>query len=177
MLLSMGNKMDTYDLSHYIKLFGLFFILLFTSVSNAQDRQLVWADEIYDIMEHPTNEVTTIYGTIHSETYNSFTGIGPAGGTTEIADAETAFHVYAIEWNEDQIDFYVDDQLYFSFRNDQKGSSTWPFNRPFYIILNLAAIDRLVHHSIILEIDIASYRLEASPKKTTIKGKINEREG
>jgi beta-glucanase (GH16 family) len=105
------------------------------------------ADNIYgwwpnsgeiDIMEHPTNQVTTIYGTIHSEAYNLFGGSTPPGRTIEISDAETEFHLYVVEWTENQIDFYVDDQPYFSFSNDQGGSATWPFDKPFYIILNVA---------------------------------------
>ena len=91
-----------------------------------------------DIMEQPSNEVSNIYGTIHSETHNNFTGTGAVGGVTVVPDAQTDFHVYAIEWTADRIDFYVDSQNYFSFSNDYGGSATWPFDKPFYIILNLA---------------------------------------
>ena len=92
-----------------------------------------------DIMEHPTNEITTIYGTVHTEYYNLFNGPQPPqGGTVEIGDAEDAFHLYAVEWNPERIDFYVDDQKYYTFLNDPGTSATWPFDQPFYIILNLA---------------------------------------
>ncbi len=92
-----------------------------------------------DIMEHPTNEMSKIYGTIHTGVYNLFTGPSPPqGGVVDIPDAESAFHVYAVEWSENQIDFFVDDQKYFTYVNDLGGSGTWPFDEPFYIILNLA---------------------------------------
>src|SRR3989339_182554 len=91
-----------------------------------------------DIMEHPSNEVTSIYGTVHTQAYNSFTGSGPRGDLIHIPDAETQFHIYAVEWTSEQIDFYVDNQKYFTFNNDHGASDTWPFNQPFYIILNLA---------------------------------------
>ena len=91
-----------------------------------------------DIMEQPSNEVSNIYGTIHSETYNSITGTGSVGGVTVVPDAQSEFHVYAVEWNANRIDFYVDAQNYFSFINNSGGSATWPFDEPFYIILNLA---------------------------------------
>ncbi|MCP4414586.1 MAG: glycoside hydrolase family 16 protein, partial [Gammaproteobacteria bacterium] len=71
-------------------------------------------------------------------TYNNFSGVGNEGDVTVIADAETEFHIYAVEWNEDQIDFYVDNNLYYTFNNSHNGSATWPFDKPFYIILNLA---------------------------------------
>jgi beta-glucanase (GH16 family) len=105
-----------------------------------EDEQYGWwpASGEIDIMEHPTNEVTTIYGTIHSEAYNSFTGSGPRGGTTDIADAETDFHLYAIEWTPEKIDFFVDNQNYYTFNNEHTGYQTWPFDHPFYIILNMA---------------------------------------
>ncbi len=92
-----------------------------------------------DIMEHPSNEITNIYGTIHTDKYNLFSGSAlPQGGVISIPDAESAFHLYAIEWSPEKVDFYVDNQKYYSFVNDLGGSYTWPFNEPFYIILNLA---------------------------------------
>ena len=105
-----------------------------------EDERYGWwpASGEIDIMEHPTNEITKIYGTIHSETYNSFTGSGPRGGTIDIADAESAFHLYAIEWTPEKIDFFVDDQVYYTFNNEHNGYRTWPFDQPFHIILNMA---------------------------------------
>ncbi len=92
-----------------------------------------------DIMEHPTNEVTKIYGTVHTETYNLFAGpLPPGGSSVDVPDAESAFHLYAVEWTPEKIDFFVDDKMYYSFANDHGSSATWPFNQPFYIILNLA---------------------------------------
>jgi hypothetical protein len=92
-----------------------------------------------DIMEHPSNEVTKIYGTVHTEKYNLFSGpLPPQGGVTDIPDAESAFHLYAVEWTPEKIDFFVDDKKYYSFENDGGGSDSWPFDQPFYIILNLA---------------------------------------
>jgi len=90
-----------------------------------------------DIMEHPTNQVDKIYGTVHSGAYCSYTGSVPQGTNIQIPDAETAFHMYAIEWTPDKIDFYVDDQKYFTFKNEYNGFQVWPFDQPFYIILGI----------------------------------------
>jgi beta-glucanase (GH16 family) len=90
-----------------------------------------------DILEHPSNQISKIYGTVHTGRYNAFTGSSPRGGVIDIADAESAFHVYAIEWAEDVIDFYVDDKNYFSFSNEQQGTAEWPFDQPFNIILSM----------------------------------------
>jgi beta-glucanase (GH16 family) len=109
---------------------------------------LLPADNIYgwwpnsgeiDIMEQPTNQPATIYGTIHTEVYNYFGAANPPqGDTIHIPDAQTSYHLYAIEWTPDKIDFFVDDQKYFTFFNDQASPATWPFEKSFYIILNVA---------------------------------------
>ena len=55
------------------------------------------------------------------------------------AGAEDDFHVYAVEWTPDALVFFVDGAQHFVFRNDGTGNDdTWPFNKNFYIILNLA---------------------------------------
>lgn len=57
-------------------------------------------------------------------------------------NAESEFHTYALEWDADGMKFYVDgvhDSSTLTFKNDGKGDqSTWPFDKPFYITLNLA---------------------------------------
>ena len=55
----------------------------------------------------------------------------------------TEFHKYAVAWKEDSISFYVDDAMYFSCTKDQwstqsSSAETAPFDKDFYIILNLA---------------------------------------
>ena len=55
------------------------------------------------------------------------------------AGAEDGFHTYALEWTPDALYFYVDGNKHFTFNNDKTGNDdTWPFNKNFYIILNLA---------------------------------------
>jgi beta-glucanase (GH16 family) len=48
------------------------------------------------------------------------------------------FHVYASEWYPDRIDLFVDEQKYFTFRNEGTGSRTWPFDQRLYLLINLA---------------------------------------
>ena len=55
------------------------------------------------------------------------------------AGAEDGYHVYAVEWTPDALVFYVDGKRHFTFSNDKAGNDdTWPFNKNFYLILNLA---------------------------------------
>jgi beta-glucanase (GH16 family) len=49
-------------------------------------------------------------------------------------------HLYAVEWDETEIRFYVNDILYHTLRQWSSTGYSYPapFNQPFYIIMNLA---------------------------------------
>lgn len=90
-----------------------------------------------DIMENVGFDPDTIHGNIHSQAYNHTIGTNK-GNRIKVSAPYKEFHVYAVEWFEDHMDFYVDDQKYFSFKNENKTSAEWPFDKPHYLILNVA---------------------------------------
>lgn len=91
-----------------------------------------------DIMEYVGYQPNVVHSTVHTEAYNHMIGT-QKGASKTIQNAETEFHVYAIEWTEDKIVGYVDGEAYFTFKNDGKNDiNTWPFDKPFYLKLNLA---------------------------------------
>lgn len=90
-----------------------------------------------DIMEHVGYEPDSIYTTVHTEAFNHSIGT-EVGKATYVPDCEEAFYVYAIEWSEDKIDFFIDDELVFTFNNTEGGSAEWPFDKRFHLILNVA---------------------------------------
>ena len=55
-------------------------------------------------------------------------------------DATTDFHDYALEWDEAELRWYVDDILYATRNSWSTNSAPFPapFDRPFYILLNVA---------------------------------------
>lgn len=90
-----------------------------------------------DIMEYVGFEPDTIYANIHTEAFNHVDGTAK-GSSIHVEAPDEAFHTYAIEWTPDQIDFFVDEQNYFTFENTGAGVAEWPFDQPFYLILNAA---------------------------------------
>ncbi len=90
-----------------------------------------------DIMEYVGFDPGIVHGSIHTEDYNHIIGTQKTA-TCTIPDAETAFHLYALEWTSEKIDIYVDDNKYFTFPNEHKDYKTWPFDQMFHLILNIA---------------------------------------
>ena len=90
-----------------------------------------------DIMENVGFDPDTIHANIHTQDYNHVKGTNK-GSKTTVAKPHEDFHVYAVEWFADRMDFYVDGKKYFTFANEKKGEATWPFDRSHYLILNAA---------------------------------------
>lgn len=89
-----------------------------------------------DIMEHVGYEPDSVYGTVHTAKFNHT--IHTQVGKGVKINPYDAYHVYAIEWYKDRIDFFVDDQKYLTFKNTGKGAPEWPFDQNFHLILNMA---------------------------------------
>jgi beta-glucanase (GH16 family) len=56
----------------------------------------------------------------------------------KIVDPAEKFHLYSMNWSEKQIDFFVDRKKYQTYKNDGSGEAAWPFDKPQYLLLNLA---------------------------------------
>lgn len=92
-----------------------------------------------DIMENIGREPSTVHGTIHGPGYSGAKGISSSfelvGGKRFCDD----FHVFAIEWEPDVIRWYSDDHLYKTVTpSDLPPGTHWVYDRPFYLLLNLA---------------------------------------
>lgn len=88
-----------------------------------------------DIMEARGSLPSTTFGTIHGPGY--FGGGGISSGTTLDTPLTAGYHVYAVNWKPNSIEWYVDDILYHSVTNEQVPGD-WVFNKRFFLILNLA---------------------------------------
>ena len=90
-----------------------------------------------DIMEHVGFDPGRIHANIHTKAYNHVQGTNK-GNNIVIARADEDFHTYSADWSADKIDFFVDGQRYFTFLKEAGGEAVWPFDKPQYLILNLA---------------------------------------
>jgi len=91
-----------------------------------------------DIMEHVGYDPEKIHANIHTQAYNHVKGTNK-GNTIEVEAPWEDFHIYALNWTHEKIDFFYDDSLYFTYTNDMKEDpATWPFDQPFYLLINLA---------------------------------------
>ncbi|MFE2634652.1 ricin-type beta-trefoil lectin domain protein [Streptomyces scopuliridis] len=91
-----------------------------------------------DIMENVGFEPGTVHGTLHGPGYSGSGGIG-AGYTLPNGQAfADAFHTFAIDWSPNAITWSVDGNVYQTRTPADLGGRTWVFNKPFFIILNLA---------------------------------------
>lgn len=90
-----------------------------------------------DIMEFFGFIPDTTLATIHTARYNH--KIGTHKGTRYRCDTlHSEFHLYVVEWFPDHLDFYFDDVKLFTYNKEKGGPTVWPFDRPFYLILNNA---------------------------------------
>jgi beta-glucanase (GH16 family) len=92
-----------------------------------------------DIMENIGREPNIVHGTVHGPGYSGAQGIGGAYTQPEGMPFAADFHVYAIEWQPDEIRWFVDDRHYFTLTpGDLPARADWVFDHPFFIILNVA---------------------------------------
>ncbi len=101
--------------------------------------------EVFSRDPAPFTQAALHYGMswpLNTFVYKKYEGIDPADG----------FHVYAVEWDEQELRWFVDGAHYFTvnkstywnyFLNEETnaheaGSDSAPFDRPFHLLLNLA---------------------------------------
>ena len=89
-----------------------------------------------DIMELLGQEPNKVHSTVH---------FGPGPGSIQIGRSLTRpepfsddFHLYSLVWETDRMRFLVDDQLISDVKRSDLGSNSYPFNEPFFLLINVA---------------------------------------
>lgn len=91
-----------------------------------------------DIMEWIGKEPKNVYGTIHfgkdwpnnRSTGNKYEAIKE--------NFNTEFHVFSVEWEPNEIRWYIDDYLFSTKKPSDVSPERWPFDQRFHFILNVA---------------------------------------
>ncbi|MBL90567.1 MAG: hypothetical protein CMH56_01975 [Myxococcales bacterium] len=90
-----------------------------------------------DIFEYRGQEPNKTQGAIHGPGYSG--GNAYHGVHDNDTPLDQGFHVYAVDWEPNLIQWSIDDHVYFAIHSNQlNGGQTWAFEHPFFIILNLA---------------------------------------
>ena len=88
-----------------------------------------------DVLEYVGRSPQEIFTSLHTKAGH---GDYASTKTSRIENIEKGFHTYTADWTKDQITFYVDGQNVYTFAPNNKNQEVWPFNQPFYILVNLA---------------------------------------
>lgn len=88
-----------------------------------------------DILEYVGREPHMIFNSLHTadshgETINT--------KKTRIENIEEGFHVYAMNWTPEKIEFFVDGEKLYTFNPKERTEEVWPFDQPFYLLVNMA---------------------------------------
>jgi len=90
-----------------------------------------------DIMEEvgadPNMAVCSLHAAGHNHTNNT-----QVSARRHIDNMENNWITYAMLWDEDHIEMYADGKQILNYANDGTGKRNWPYDRPYYITLNLA---------------------------------------
>jgi beta-glucanase (GH16 family) len=92
-----------------------------------------------DIMENIGKEPSIVHATIHGPGYSGAHGIGAPFALSAGNKMADDFHVYAVEWEQNVLRFYVDEYLYATRTPaDLPKGTKWVYDHPFFLLLNVA---------------------------------------
>lgn len=91
-----------------------------------------------DVMENVGYEPGIVHGTVHGPGYSGAQGISAAYTNPSGAAFADDFHVYGVDWRPGSITWTVDGVAYRTVTRADVGSAQWVFDKPFFVILNVA---------------------------------------
>lgn len=88
-----------------------------------------------DIMEYVGHRKDQVHFTVHAQNEGRHVS---KGVNVNFPTAETDFAVYVLEWERDALRFFVDGTFGLEFKRGDIAIAPWPFDKPHYLLLNLA---------------------------------------
>jgi len=96
-----------------------------------------WCGEI-DLMENVGWMPDKLHFTVHTGPANKGDRDYSKGTNITVPNCWDDFHVYGLDWKTDRLDMYFDGKLVFTYKADPANPNSWPFDKPAYLLLNLA---------------------------------------
>lgn len=91
-----------------------------------------------DVMENVGYEPATVHGTVHGPGYSGGQGITSSYQHPQGWSFADTFHTFAVDWKPGSITWSVDGVAYKTVTPADTGGNPWVFDKPFFIVLNLA---------------------------------------
>jgi beta-glucanase (GH16 family) len=88
-----------------------------------------------DIMEQKGWDKSKVSSALHN--------LSSSGNTINVREinvpeSTNEFHVYGMNWTRNKIEFSIDGEIYYTYSPSTKTNENWPYNKPQFIILNVA---------------------------------------
>ena len=95
-----------------------------------------WPDDgELDILEHMGRDPGRVTSAVHTAAGHGGRNVG---GGARLATACSHFHNYQLHWTADSVSFGVDGFVHLHYPNLGLGRKAWPFDRPQFLLLNIA---------------------------------------
>jgi len=88
-----------------------------------------------DIMEHVGKDPGWVHSALHTPSSHGAT-VNTQGKF--ISTCQTEFHNYEMNWKYNKIEFRIDSVLFYTYSPTVRNGSTWPFDLPSFLIMNVA---------------------------------------
>ena len=89
----------------------------------------------FDIMEMVGYDPNNVHFSAHN---SLFYGSSAKTSSYTISTASTAYHLYREDWTPYAVRGYYDDKLVFTYINTGAGSTAWPYDKKFHLLMNIA---------------------------------------
>lgn len=89
-----------------------------------------------DIVEHWGKNQNYVQSAVHNGSSYGHK-VKNIGGLT-VQNASDQFHIYALEWTSEKMIFSIDDRIHYTYEPKRKNQRTWPYDTPYYLLLNVA---------------------------------------
>lgn len=90
-----------------------------------------------DLMEFVGWQPDRFHFTVHTGAFNHVKRT-QKGTNRKLQNPSADFHRFGLLWSTQRLEWFLNGEKVFEFRNSGKGNDEWPFDHPHYLLINLA---------------------------------------